>query len=510
MAGNFGSVLLDYYRRNPAERDAAGRRLGRVRTAQAPFYDAQGNPRNLAPDENPEAAAAGLRSALLENRVERQRGIDQGVIQGQGVLNLAKADRLATEEGIAGRDLAAEAEKARVGNVLTTGFADPNSPEARAAAQAASNRLAPAAGGARAQGNILAGAAATNPYRGPELPARHNPMAPELGETVINRSHRSDAAADLDRQADEQFNQGNTTEAQKLRRTAYLIRTQTGSAGGEAAEAMVGRPTAYRTASGAVFGGAVNRGTDLATQARMDEGINLRRVQGRSVILEEEAAGSMAQSAAGQAEAQTRHAGAAATAAERIAKEGTVGQILGDVEPGGPNLEAAVIYSELAKNETDPDRKKYFGDKAIEASGGQVVEEKGALIPSGGGGAFGGGMGEMRRPPTRRIVPRPQVSGAGLYTSGGGMGLHVSGPRRPAPSAGALPLPARAAVPAQAAGPAQHGAGTLTLGGVPAGRARLPNAADLRLMSDQQLLATLRQHPGDRMTREEARRRGGG
>jgi hypothetical protein len=496
MAGNFGGVLMDYYRKNPAELAAADRRVGRVRMARRALYDEFGRPKPIPMTANPQQAVLDLSAARTTNAAERQAGLDLVATQGQLDLNLAKADRLATEEGIAGRDVAAAADRAQFDLALRYGTRDPSA--VRAAQQRERSALeGPAAGGARGQSNILADAASHNQMRTePELPGPGIAFQPETAETIINRSHREDAAADLERRADEQFAQGNTTEANKLRYTASRLRTQGGGIGGEAAEAMVGRPTAYRTASGGMYGGATGRGIDLATQARRQEGIERRVAEGRSMILGTEAEGRMATSEADLAEAEANEAGHRADIAGRIVREGPISMILSGAEPGKPNLEAAEKVQKMANDvrDRDPELAKYYDDRAIELSGGQVVQEQ---VP----GHTWRGLPTTR--PVRRVVPRPApapyTAGGGLYTSSGRMGLHTSAAR--APQARSVLLPPTL--------PAQHGAGTLTLGGEPAtGRGPLPSATGLRAMSDQQFLAVLRQHPRDPYVVQEAARRG--
>lgn len=519
---NFGTVLVDFYRASPGAAAAAASRLSRVRRAQSPLFDEQGRPReDLAPEDEARARLE-LRGAQAVNAAERDAEIAGELTLGAGRRAENAARALTMQSDIARRDAAAQAERMRIGNILETGFADPMSPEARAAARAAQNRLDRAGGGARQRGVILESAAATNPFRTePEIPGAGIAWNPELAETIVNRSHRADAASDLQRQADEQFAQGNTTEANKLRRTAGEIRTQLGTP--EAREAMVGRPFAHRTESGGIYGGAEGRPPDLATRARMKEGILRRLAEGRSVLDLTRAAGTTAQAQAERTEAEARAAGSHADILGRIAAEAPTSALLGVPEEGGADLEAAAVHAELAaaaRERGDEEGARMHEDAAIAATGGEVVETPGVLgsaaqgaiegaaapgsaaerlgraVVGAGKGVLVGAGRRILGQTGRRIVPRARP-GLGVYTSGGrGMGLYTSPPRT------------SVLLPAEGGPPATHGAGTLTLTGErPPARMPLPTAARLATMSDEQLNQTARDHPGDRMTRWEVARR---
>lgn len=221
MAG-FGSVLMDFYRKNPADPAAASRRGVRLRVDEE---EEERRRRAVAQPPGAERATgmwsplpAAAKRQVLERPgtagvllstlppASRRVLIEQAAAIGpqpedvdfsqQGVLDLGgpltpPAERQATIAGLeAGADAAAQhaaatnedivaqetasqqalaADRAQFDLAVKYGTRDPSA--IRAAQQRERSAAeGPAAGGARAQGNILAAAAAMNPYRGAELP----------------------------------------------------------------------------------------------------------------------------------------------------------------------------------------------------------------------------------------------------------------------------------------------------------------------------------------------------
>jgi len=208
-------------------------------------------------------------NARIENMRARGAVAEGGLAAEQGALSAAQVD-LAQQTTAAD---AAEAEAARVGRIADTGFDDPNSPAARSAkAQAL---IGSAEGGRIGRENLSAQAAAMNHIKAEELAGRNLDFQTQqdFSTDTMGRVMHEGQAAKLKALT----GGGPITVGPGDERTTRWVGQGAGHMevvpGGPPVLGPNGEVIAEGTAPTVRF---VPAGPDLATQARMDEGINQR------------------------------------------------------------------------------------------------------------------------------------------------------------------------------------------------------------------------------------------